>query len=53
MSTIGEEKWYNSRIRSETTRSEFAQTMGNLKLGYPKYIDIALPANRKLGLAQF
>lgn len=50
MSTVGEEKLYNSRIRSETTREEFVRTMQELKLEYPKYIDIALPANGKLGL---
>lgn len=50
MSTIGEEKRYNSRIRSETIRNEFVQAMNELKLEYPKYIDVALPANRKLGI---
>jgi len=52
MSTIGEEKRYNTRITSRTTQDEFVQAMAELKLEYPKYIDIALPANRKLGMVQ-
>ena len=52
MSTIGEEKRYNTRVKAETTRDEFVNTMAELKLEYPKYIDIALPANRKLGMPQ-
>ena len=50
VSTIGEEKKYNSRIRSYTILEEFEDTMKKLKLDYPKYIDIALPANLKLGI---
>lgn len=52
MSTIIEEKQYNTRVKAETTRDEFVNTMAELKLEYPKYIDIALPANRKLGMLQ-
>ena len=50
MSTIGEEKLYNTRMRSDTSIEELTETMHRLKLEYPKYIDIALPANMKLGI---
>jgi sulfur dioxygenase len=50
MSTIGEEKQYNNRIRTETTLEAFTETMNALHLAPPKYLDIALPANLKLGL---
>lgn len=52
MSTIGEEKKYNTRIRSNTLLEEFVDTMKTLKLEYPKYIDQALPANMKLWLEE-
>ncbi|MBP9812253.1 MBL fold metallo-hydrolase [Candidatus Gracilibacteria bacterium] len=50
MSTIGEEKQYNTRIKSDTTLEAFSETMNALHLAPPKYLDIALPANLKLGL---
>lgn len=50
MSTVGEEKKYNTRIRENTTREEFVATMHALKLPNPKFIDIALPRNKCLGL---
>ncbi len=50
MSTVDEEKRYNTRIRSNTTLEEFIETMQSVKLDYPRYIDIALPANIQLGL---
>lgn len=50
MSTVGEEKAYNTRIRGETTVEDFKETMANLHLPYPKYLDVALPANLKLGI---
>jgi hypothetical protein len=49
MSTIFEEKKYNTRIKENTTLEEFSETMSKVKLDYPKYIDVALPANIKLG----
>jgi sulfur dioxygenase len=48
MSTIGEEKMYNVRIRENTSLDEFVETMKSVQLEYPKYIDEALPANMKL-----
>ncbi|GAB0174379.1 MAG: MBL fold metallo-hydrolase [Candidatus Altimarinota bacterium] len=50
MSTIGEEKQYNTRIRTETTLEAFTETMNALHLAPPKFLDVALPANLKLGL---
>jgi sulfur dioxygenase len=50
VSSVGEEKIYNERIRAGTSREEFVQTMSKLKLDYPKYIDVALPANNLLGI---
>ncbi len=50
MSTIWEEKKYNTRIKEDTTLENFTETMKNLKLDYPKYIEVAIPANMKLGM---
>lgn len=50
MSTIGEEKQFNTRIRTETTLEEFSDTMNTLHLPAPKYLDVALPANLRLGI---
>lgn len=48
VSTVWEEKKYNTRITENTTLEQFIKTMKNVKLDYPKYIDVALPANMKL-----
>ena len=37
-----------SMIGSES-REDFIQIMSELKLAYPKYIDVALPANQACG----
>lgn len=50
MSTIGEEKHYNTRIKNDTSLENFTETMNSLHLAPPKYLDVALPANLKLGL---
>ncbi len=50
MSTIGEEKQYNTRIQSDTSLEGFVDTMNALHLPPPKYLDIALPANLRLGI---
>lgn len=50
ISTIGEEKQYNTRIKSDTTLEAFSETMNALHLPAPKYLDVALPANLRLGL---
>lgn len=48
-STIGSEKAGNPRLANRT-RQEFIKLMGELNLPPPKKIDIAVPANRLLGL---
>jgi sulfur dioxygenase len=50
MSTVWEEKRYNTRIKENTTLDELKETLSAMKLDYPKYIDVALPANMKLWL---
>lgn len=47
-STIGEEKAHNPRVAGKS-EAEFVTIMGNLNLPPPKYIDEAVPANRKCG----
>jgi len=50
VSTIGWEKRHNARLAGRT-REDFVALMDNLNLPQPKLIDVALPANRKLGLS--
>jgi sulfur dioxygenase len=50
VSTIGWEKRHNARLAGRA-RDDFVALMDNLNLPQPKLIDVALPANRKLGLA--
>jgi sulfur dioxygenase len=49
VSTIGWEKRHNSRLANRT-REAFVKLMGELNLPRPKLIDVAVPANRNLGL---
>lgn len=49
VSTIGWEKRHNARLANRS-RAEFAALMAGLHLPKPKLIDIAVPANRNLGL---
>lgn len=49
VSTIGWEKRHNARLANRS-RTEFAALMAALHLPRPKLIDIAVPANRNLGL---
>ncbi len=51
VSSVGKEKQENKRLGHDKTKGEFVELMGNLKLAYPKYIDIALPANQACGSA--
>jgi sulfur dioxygenase len=50
VSTIGEEKAYNPRLQVKSA-DEYVELMNNLKLTNPKMMDIAVPANMKVGLA--
>lgn len=49
VSTIADEKRNNPRLAGKS-RDEFIVLMNNLNLPKPKLIDIAVPANRNLGL---
>lgn len=48
-STVGDERKNNKRLGNGKTRDEFIKIMSELKLAYPKYIDVALPANQACG----
>jgi glyoxylase-like metal-dependent hydrolase (beta-lactamase superfamily II) len=49
VSTIGEEKAYNPRLQVKSMQ-EYADLMNSLNLPNPKMMDVAVPANMKLGL---
>jgi sulfur dioxygenase len=49
VSTIGQEKGHNPRLAGKS-RAEFIALMNNLNLPRPTMIDVAVPANRNLGL---
>jgi sulfur dioxygenase len=51
VSTIGEEKAFNPRLQVESV-DEYVELMNNLKLPNPKMMDVAVPANNKIGLSQ-
>ena len=47
-STIGDEIKFNPRLQVKS-KLEYVELMNNLKLPPPKLIDVAIPANLKLG----
>ena len=49
-STIGQEKKFNPRLAENKTLDDFKKIMSELKLPYPKKIDVSLPANLKCGM---
>jgi sulfur dioxygenase len=51
VSTIGEEKFYNPRLKVKSV-DEYVDLMKNLKLPNPKMMDVAVPANMQVGLRQ-
>ncbi len=51
VSTIGEEKRYNPRLQVKSA-DEYAALMGSLNLPNPKMMDVAVPANMRIGLVQ-
>ncbi len=51
VSTIGEEKAFNPRLQVKSVE-EFVDLMNSLRLPNPKMMDVAVPANMKIGLAQ-
>ena len=51
VSTIGEEKLFNPRLKVKSM-DEYAALMNNLNLPNPKMMDVAVPANMRVGLRQ-
>jgi sulfur dioxygenase len=51
VSSIGEEKKFNPRLQVKSVQ-EYADLMNNLKLPNPKMMDVAVPANLRVGLRQ-
>ncbi len=51
VTTIGEERAYNPRLQARS-KDEYVEIMRNLKLPNPKMMDVAIPANVHIGLAQ-
>ena len=51
VSTIGEERLFNPRLKVKSME-EYAELMNNLKLPNPKMMDVAVPANMRVGLHQ-
>ena len=51
VSTIGEEKAFNPRLQVKSV-DEYVHIMNNLNLSNPKMMDVAVPANMRVGLHQ-
>ncbi len=51
VSTIAEEKAFNPRLQVKSV-DEYADLMNHLNLPNPKMMDVAVPANMRIGLAQ-
>src|SRR5262249_10447410 len=51
VSTIAEERAFNPRLQVKSVQ-EYVELMNNLKLPNPKMMDVAVPANVRVGLAQ-
>jgi sulfur dioxygenase len=51
VSTIGEERTFNPRLQVRSIE-EYVELMNNLKLPNPKLMDVVVPANMRVGLAQ-
>jgi sulfur dioxygenase len=51
VSTIGEEKAFNPRLQVKSV-DEYVAVMDGLNLPNPKMMDVAVPANMRIGLAQ-
>ena len=50
VSSIGQEKGRNPRLGGGRGLEEFRRIMAELKLPYPKFIDYAVPGNRRCGV---
>ncbi|MGB2932298.1 MAG: MBL fold metallo-hydrolase [Methyloceanibacter sp.] len=51
VSTIAEERAFNPRLQVKSV-DDYAELMNNLRLPNPKMMDVAVPANMRIGLAQ-
>ncbi|MDX1529537.1 MAG: MBL fold metallo-hydrolase [Gammaproteobacteria bacterium] len=51
VSTIGEERDFNPRLQVDSV-DQYVEIMNNLRLPNPKMMDVAVPANLKIGLHQ-
>jgi glyoxylase-like metal-dependent hydrolase (beta-lactamase superfamily II)/rhodanese-related sulfurtransferase len=51
VSTIGEERLFNPRLQVKSV-DQYVELMNNLNLPNPKMMDVAVPANMRVGLAQ-
>jgi len=51
VSTIGEEKAFNPRLQVDSVE-QYVEIMNSLNLPNPKMMDVAVPANLKVGLSQ-
>src|SRR5262249_57453129 len=51
VSTIGEEKRFNPRLQVKSVE-QYVELMNNLNLPNPKMMDVAVPANMRVGLVQ-
>jgi sulfur dioxygenase len=51
VSTIGEEKAFNPRLQVQSI-DQYVELMANLNLPNPKLMDVAVPANMRVGYAQ-
>jgi len=51
VSTIDEERRYNPRLQV-SSRAEYVDLMNGLELADPKMMDVAVPANRRVGFCQ-
>jgi sulfur dioxygenase len=51
VSTIGEERAFNPRLQVKSV-DDYVELMNNLNLPNPKMMDVAVPANMRIGLAQ-
>jgi sulfur dioxygenase len=51
VSTIGEERRFNPRLQVKSVE-QYVEVMHNLKLANPRMMDVAVPANMKVGLHQ-
>ena len=50
VSSIAQERKRNPRLGQERTLAQFKEIMANLNLPYPKFIDYAVPGNRRCGV---